>query len=273
MLEAEVARVLVEPDSPGDLSRILHVPLDSSYVVADPSGGDAGSSNGGGQAAEFELERYDNVFIRRRPGFEPQRTVAITGEVRFPGRYGLQTKDEDLNSLIERAGGLTADAYPAGVRFFRIEHKVGDPEPHRVQVNVDLRDMLEYPSERNRVVLMDGDSIHIPEYIATVQVDGAVLFPTSVLYQSGQGLDYYVRSAGGYARDADEGRTRVEFANGAVKTVSGWFIFKSKPEPLPGSRIFVPAKPPPSERQGLDFRSVAAILSAVTTMVIVIARN
>ncbi len=249
------------------------MPLDSSYVVHDPSGAGDGSSNGGGRAAEFELERYDNVFIRRRPGFDPQRTVAISGEVRFPGRYGLQSKDEDLAALIERAGGLTADAYPAGVRFFRLEHAVGDPDPHMVQVNVDLRDIIEYPSERNRMVLMDGDSIHVPEYIPTVQVDGAVLFPTSVLYESGRGLDYYVRSAGGYARDADKGRTRVEFANGAVKTVGGWFIFKSKPEPLPGSRVFVPAKPVQPREGGFDFRALAALLSALTTMVVVIARN
>ncbi len=273
LLEAEVARIEEQPERPGDLTRIIRVPVDSTYVVsgAGASGGNE-LRDGEPSAAEFVLDRYDNVFIRSRPGFEPQRTVTITGEVRFPGRYSLQRKDEDLLSLIERAGGLTADAYPGGVRYFRVEHTVGDAGSHMARVNVDLIDMLDYSSDRNRLVLVEGDSIDIPEYITTVQVEGAVLYPTSVIFEAGKGLDYYVGRAGGYARDADSGRTRVEYANGAVQTVSGWFIFKSKPQPEAGARVFVPAKPPTAESE-FQFRNMLALLTAITTMVIVIARN
>jgi protein involved in polysaccharide export with SLBB domain len=273
LLEAEVARIEEQPERPGDLTRIIRVPIDSSYVVsgAAAQGGD-GSSNGGTSAAEFTLDRYDNVFIRSRPGFEPQRTVTITGEVRFPGEYSLQRKDEDLLSLIERAGGLTVDAYAGGIRYFRVERPVGQPESHLARINVDLVEMLEDPSGTDRLVLVEGDSIDIPEYITTVQVEGAVLYPTSVIFESGKGLDYYVGRAGGYTRDADSGRTRVEYANGTVQTVSGWFIFSSKPEPEPGARVFVPAKPPTSESE-FQFRNMLALLTAITTMVIVIARN
>jgi protein involved in polysaccharide export with SLBB domain len=269
VLEAEVARLIENPDRPGDLTEVVQVPLDSSYVVTSP-GDDSG--DGANRAPDFHLQSYDNVFIRSRPGWELQRTVAISGEVRFPGRYSLLRKDETLTELIERAGGLTENASPAGVRFFRIEHVVGYPVPHLARLNVDLVDILAYPSERNRVVLMDGDSVEIPEFIRTVQIDGAVLYPTSVLFEPGRGLDYYVTGAGGYARDADSGKTRVEYSNGAVETVHGWFIFKSKPEPGPGSRIFVPAKSPVTEAQ-LDFRLLVALFTAVTTVIIVLARN
>ncbi len=173
---------------------------------------------------------------------------------------------------MERAGGLTPDAYPAGTRFFRVEHVIGDPEPHLVQLNVDLPDILAYPSERNRVVLTDGDSIYIPEYTPTVQVDGAVLYPTSVLYEPGAGLDHYIRNAGGYARDADSGRTRVEYANGSVETIDRFLFFTSKPQPEPGSRVYVPAKPP-AVGDGLDLRSLVPILTAITTVIVVVARN
>jgi protein involved in polysaccharide export with SLBB domain len=273
VLQAEVARIRERPEQPGELTEIIQVPLDSSYIVSQAEVGTGdGSSNGAPRAAEFELERYDAVFIRTRPGFDPQRSVTITGEVVFPGTYALQSKDEDLGSLIERAGGLTADAYAAGVRFFRREHAPGRPKPHMARLDVNLVDVLEYPSERNRVVLMDGDSIDVPQYITTVQVEGAVLYPTSVLFAPGQGLDYYIDRAGGYARDADEGRTRVEYANGAVKTVGGWLFFRSKPQPEPGARVFVPAKPlrDPSE---FRFRDLVPVLTAITTMVIIIARN
>jgi protein involved in polysaccharide export with SLBB domain len=229
----------VQPESPGDLTEVITIPIDSSYVAGESRGGGGGDGasdddRASGAAPDFRLESYDNVFIRSQPGFEPQRTVAITGEVHFPGAYALQRKDEDLRELVERAGGLTAEAYPEGVRFFRRQEVVGDPDVRVSRVDVNLVDILEYASERNRMVLADGDSIHVPEYEGTIYVDGAVLYPTSVRFEPGKGLDYYVKSAGGYARDADKGRTRVEYSNGSVGTISSFLIFKSKPEPGPG---------------------------------------
>src|SRR2546427_3314979 len=40
------------------------------------------------------LEPFDNVLILRQPDFELQRSVKISGEVRFPGTYALRSKDE-----------------------------------------------------------------------------------------------------------------------------------------------------------------------------------
>jgi len=49
------------------------------------------------------------------------RTVVLTGEVRFPGRYTLLTRTERLSDVIQRAGGLTEHAYANGIRFFRAD--------------------------------------------------------------------------------------------------------------------------------------------------------
>ncbi|MBI2072472.1 MAG: hypothetical protein HYT81_05460 [Gemmatimonadetes bacterium] len=57
-----------------------------------------------GAAAEVELKPYDQVTIFRRPEFELQRTVWLTGEVAYPGPYALQRKDERLSDLVTRAG-------------------------------------------------------------------------------------------------------------------------------------------------------------------------
>jgi protein involved in polysaccharide export with SLBB domain len=46
------------------------------------------------------------------------RTVEIAGAVRHPGTYTLVEGDR-LSSLIDRAGGLTVDAYPLGAVFTR----------------------------------------------------------------------------------------------------------------------------------------------------------
>ena len=54
------------------------------------------------EAANFNLEPYDQVAIRINPDYEPVRTVAITGEVEYPGIYSLKSKDETIVDLILR---------------------------------------------------------------------------------------------------------------------------------------------------------------------------
>ncbi len=270
VLEAEVARIADEPDETGDLTEVRTVALDSTYVFTawveqrrragvPPSNGDGVQAT----ASDFTLQRYDNVFIRRVPGWELQRTVTVTGEVGFPGVYALQRKDERLSDVIERAGGLTSEAYEAAVRFFRRQKTRGQEGDTLSRVNVDLPKVLGSPEGREDLILMDGDSIHIPEYLPTVRVEGAVLFPVSVLYEPGASLDYYVENAGGYARDGDKGRTRVEYANGSVRTVNKFLIFRSKPRPGPGSRVFVPAQP---ESPAINWQAVTAVLTTSVTV-------
>lgn len=64
------------------------------------------------------LSPDDYLSIRSVPEWQLYRTVQIEGEVRFPGLY-TSKKGERLSSLIERAGGLTRDAYLKGAVFTR----------------------------------------------------------------------------------------------------------------------------------------------------------
>ena len=275
LLEAEVASLVQRPDTTGDLTEIHTVPLDSSYVISEWAA--RGSDGGDGQleVPEFTLSRYDNVFIRRRPGWETQRTVTLTGEVRFPGKYALQRKDERLASVIERAGGLTNEAYAAGIRFYRAQEEApgGDGTSDSVavlsRVNVDLPRALEEPRSNSNLILQSQDSIHVPQYIPLVRVEGAVLFPVNVLYERGAGLEYYIESAGGYARDGDKGRTRVEYANGAVRTVDKFLFFKSAPRPGPGSRVVVPVKP---EGRPINWAAITGVVTAAATVYALLSR-
>lgn len=310
VLQAEVARLTDHPDETGDLTKIYDVPMDSSYVISEwarregaaPGGreGTDGGSNGGGggsspavqgPAPDFELARYDNVFIRRRPGWELQRTVEVTGEVKFPGAYALRRKDERLADVLKRAGGLTPDAYPAGIRFFRRQEVapdvgvLGGAPPTEAsdttdtarttlaRVNIDLPDVLADSTNPDNLTLLDGDSVYIPQFTPTVRVEGAVLFPVSVMYEPDEGLGYYVGSAGGYARDADAGRARVEYPDGSVKTVSKWLFFKSSPKPEPGARVFVPVKPPgQGTNWGNVIRGGLSVVTGFATLYLLIQR-
>ena len=53
-----------------------------------------------------------------------------------------------------------------------------------------------------------------------MRVSGAVTSPASILWERGKGFDYYIANAGGFARNADKGRTSVHYANGSAETRS-----------------------------------------------------
>ncbi len=72
----------------------------------------------GNAAADILLEPYDSLQIREISEWRDQLSVVLTGEVRFPGRYSFNPGDS-LVDVIERAGGLTDQAFPEGGVFLR----------------------------------------------------------------------------------------------------------------------------------------------------------
>jgi len=265
--EAEIARLPTDR-SAGQLAQTLRVALDSTYLFdRDSAGryvGPPGLPAPARGAPEFALEPYDNVLILKQPDFELQRRVYVLGEVRFPGTYSLKSKDERLADVIERAGGLTTQAYPAGIRFVRVVGNAG-------RINIDLTRALEERKSRADIILQQGDSILVPEYQPSVKVAGAVNAPGSVLWQEGQGLDDYVGGAGGYSYLADRGRVSVRYANGEVRTRRRALLFSSEPRPGPGSEVFVPVKDTTHTTNYVAlFGSIAQILASTIAIIIVI---
>jgi len=75
------------------------------------------------EASNLELQPGDivTIFSQRDitvPQTERSQYVILEGEVRRPGVYKLET-NETLRSVLQRAGGLTADAYVYGSQFTR----------------------------------------------------------------------------------------------------------------------------------------------------------
>ena len=66
------------------------------------------------------LQKDDVVHIRGIPLYSQalERKAYLEGEFLFPGEYSF-SEGERLSSLIERAGGLTSEAYPFGAVFQR----------------------------------------------------------------------------------------------------------------------------------------------------------
>src|SRR5690606_12928261 len=149
----------------GVTAATLRVPLDSSYLAGM---GRSGSSvnqaaltiGPPGGATEISLEPYDNVLILEQPDWQLQRAVMLTGEVRFPGRYTLKTKDERISDVIQRAGGLNAEA-DAGAAYFSRTRAASSyaadsiAERERTRIGLDLAQAIRRPRGTENLVLMD----------------------------------------------------------------------------------------------------------------------
>lgn len=258
LTEAEISR-LPDDRRPGELARTSRVALDSTYLFErSPDGrylGPPGLPARAAGADEVVLRPYDNVLILRQPEWELQRPVAIVGQVKYPGKYSLRSRTDRLSDLLERAGGLTAEAYPTGIEFYRNAGRLG-------RIGVDLPKVLKEPRFRDNLILASGDSIVIPEFNPVVRVAGAVNAPVAVAYVPGRTLQYYVSAAGGTARLADRGRTYVTQPSGKVE--SGL-----RRKALPGATIFVPEKDPADRNAFLQtIGTIGPLVGSLATVII-----
>ena len=292
--EAEIARRSESPNS-GALAKTIRVRLDSTALA---SGGTDGiplaPPHPGGAAGvpDIALQPYDNVLIMRQPGWDVQRLVFLTGQVKHPGRYALRNKTERLRDLVQRAGGVTPQAYPGGIQFYR-SYRPGlqptEEQPPRLdqqdqpdidslprgyveRVGIDLPKVLKDRKARDNVILAGGDSINIPEYNPLIMVQGAVNSPGAVPYNPGKSLDWYVDAAGGYTQLSDTKHAYVTQPNGKRQGVKRRVVLADDvPRPKPGAVVFVPVKrveEQPNNVAGI-IGTVAQLVAALVTVIVV----
>jgi len=74
----------------------------------------------GDERQNVVLQNRDHILVKTRREYvvEPSK-VTLSGEFRFPGTYALRGRREKLSDLLERAGGMTAEAFQGGVVFRR----------------------------------------------------------------------------------------------------------------------------------------------------------
>lgn len=210
----------------------------------------------------FTLQPYDQVFVRRSPGYQAQQNVQVTGEVIFGGTYAMTTTEERLSDLVKKAGGATPKAYLHGAKLIRVAN---DEEKKRMRdvinlmnrqfgeammdslgirvedtftVGIDLEKAVASPGSEYDLVLREGDVLSVPKLNNTVKVNGAVMMPNTVGYLSDKNANYYLDQAGGYALSAKKSKKFVIYMNGQVARIKG----RSKDKIEPGCEIIVPSK-------------------------------
>ncbi|MFT4847969.1 MAG: protein involved in polysaccharide export with SLBB domain [Sediminicola sp.] len=65
------------------------------------------------------LQPFDQVYIRRSPGYTIQQQVTVEGETLVAGVYTISRKDERISDIIKRAGGLSPFADVSGAILIR----------------------------------------------------------------------------------------------------------------------------------------------------------
>lgn len=237
--------------------------------------------------AGFMLEPFDEVYVRRSPGYYAQENVVIEGEVLFPGTYALVKKNYRLSELIQATGGLTPEAYIKGARLERQMtpeeqvrmkaalrmSKLGGKDSIDVEkldlgttynVGIELDKALANPGSEIDVVLRKGDRIVVPQYLNTVKINGEVMYPNTVSYLDGKKLKHYIEQAGGYSSNAKKSQAYIVYMNGTIARAKGG----GRKLVQPGCEIIVPAKP---EKDGLSLPEILSIGTSTASLATMIA--
>jgi polysaccharide biosynthesis/export protein len=213
----------------------------------------------GDLSADLPVNAYDFLSIKEVSRWRGEEFVTLSGEVVFPGTYPIR-RGETLSSVLQRAGGLTQEAFPEGSVFTRLE--IADRQREQLEalarrVERDLATVsITDPNVSNTistgqsliaqlrgsvatgrlvihldqivagvvpadVVLKGGDQLLVPDLRQEVGVLGEVQYETSHLFAQGLSSDDYIAMSGGLTQRADKKRIYVVRANGEVVANQG----------------------------------------------------
>ncbi|MEO8861493.1 MAG: SLBB domain-containing protein [Ginsengibacter sp.] len=255
---------------------------------------DVNLATANGASNDDYLQPYDVVIVKTLPGYTVQRSVLIVGEVKSPGRYGLQRSGDRISDVIARTGGFKASADSSSISirrsnksnlnteerqklFQRILNVNADSlsENPRLKdelyktydlISVDLNDALNHPQSSENLALEDGDILTVDRSSNLVKISGEVYYPTIVAYKANRNLKYYVNQAGSFTSYARKNGALVIHPDGKTESVKHFLWFKSYPSVTPRSEIFVPQKNT-RNRTKISIGELALLVSALGIIV------
>jgi polysaccharide export outer membrane protein len=212
---------------------------------------DASSSS---KLSSIIVQSRDNLNVRENVDWNPEDSIEISGEVRFPGTYLIRS-GETINDVLQRAGGIDTLAFVDGAIFTR--QTIADLESQRAkefaqtvrrdyassilteEVNnstfeeifaitnqleefegqgrllIDLGGAIAGDENAN-IKLMDGDKLFIPKRANTITIVGEVRRQGSHSYQQSLDIDDYLALSAGMTKRADDTAMYIVKANGSV---------------------------------------------------------
>ena len=236
------------------------------------------------------LQPYDIIIVKTLPGYTSQRTVLVLGEVKSPGKYGLEKSGDRISDIIDRTGGFKASADSSSITIRRnvntnltvaerekLFQRILNIDPDSLSnhprlkdelyrsydlISVDLGSALLNRGSSENLTLENGDILTIDRTTNLVKISGEVYYPTIVPYKKNKNLRHYIEQAGGFTPFARKTGVVVIQPDGKAASIKHFLWFKSYPSVSPRSEIFVPQKAK-SNRARLGTGELALIVSAL----------
>jgi len=225
------------------------------------------------------INSRDHLHIRTIPRWNPSEAVTVEGEVKFPGVYLIQ-KGETLANVIQRAGGLTEDAFAAGTVFTRksiaaletlrarefaqsIVRDFAASQLTKEEKQIDIDEITSVADKLDEFVgagrllvdvdaalagdrlanirLEDSDKLIVPPRTSTVTVVGEIRRPGTHSFQQDLDLNDYIGLSAGMTARADDKELYIVKSDGSVlRQKSSWVRFTADAALNPGDTIVVP---------------------------------
>jgi protein involved in polysaccharide export with SLBB domain len=168
---------------------ITHVTIDLARVLQ----GDASS--------DVILQPHDKLTIKRLPEWSEQFLVEVRGEVRFPGAYPIK-QGERLSDVLERAGGLTEQAFADGTVFTREELRLREQEridalARQLEADIAAATLSRAAENDDKGAEALASARALLPQLKAARAAGRLVIDLPELLQQGKGSEYDVVMKGG----------------------------------------------------------------------------
>lgn len=243
---------------------------------------------------QFVLAPFDLVTVRRNPGYITQKQVMVEGEVLYPGKYTIRSKQDRISDLLARSGGFTPSAYKEAASLIRktkqskiqqeekaksIADDMADSVDYRrvnelldstVKIAININEILNNPNSNENLYLEEDDILEVPKRDLLVKISGEVYSPTKTTFEEGRSLNYYLSRAGGITDKARKGSIYVVYANGQISKTEKYLfgLIKNYPRIRTGADIIVPAKAIKTRASTGEIIGIAGVLVSMAGVAI-----
>lgn len=205
----------------------------------------------------------DIAYIK---GARLERQANADEKARMEAAYKMQQEQLQQQLLQLAASSQNSNIMQAGTEATKKQLEKFQV-PNSYPVGIELDKAISNPQSDANIVLRAGDRLILPRYMATVKINGAVMYPNVVSFQKGKSAHYYINAAGGYAQNARKGGAYIIYMNGMVAKA------KTGAKIEPGCEIVVPSKITrkmsiaETMSLGTGMASIAAMIATIANVV------
>lgn len=241
-----------------------------------------------GRLPNIAMEPGDRIVVKARMDLREDYRVTVEGEVLYPGTYPITKDATTLSEVIRTAGGFTEFASLQSAEVIRRSVKPEDLAVERLLslrggasvddsadyiletelrlrkeiVNVDFPRLFTAGDSASDIILQTEDYVLVPSIRKTIYVFGQVVSPGHIPFVPGEGLDYYIRKAGGFTERARPGDVKI------IKARTKQWLAPDETIIEEGDYAWIPKEP---DRPFAYYMTIASQAASVLSVIIGIA--